>query len=382
VTICDEELLALPDGGTLRPDLQSAQLAAGIYNGLGSIVKEYGSHEESSMTEHEKVEESYLAKIVGPLRAFLQDYQLSISQKRLTSSLAKQYAVRLKTISHQILLLRKADAAYAQQALDVAKRARKQTLRDSLAISIILLVALIFWAAYFLINLSKQTQLEIYQEKMMTAALLAQSLAHEIRNPLGIIKSAADILAKRQNLDQESRELAGYMVDEVMRIDSLIKELLSLSRKKNEIRENVDIGQLIRSVLDFTSPKIKEAGVAVHFIQKSEGAVCHCVPGQIRQIVLNLLLNALDVSPKEGNIDITTEKKDNSFIMTFRDYGKGFPPQDKERIFELFYTTKESGFGIGLAVVKRIIEEHQGHISVQSSLGQGSLFTVTLPLRP
>lgn len=376
------QLLAVPAGKTFKPSVQSAKEVSLISAILGDMASEYGSHQQSGRTEHEKVENSHLANIIGPLQVYLKEYNYAIAKKKLTNTLAKDFAIRLNTIIHQIQLLRKADAEFAQTALSVAKKARQQTLRDSIAISITIIVILIFWAIYFLVRLERQTRLEIYQQKIMTAGLLAQSLAHEIRNPLGVIKSAADILAKRQGLDKESRELAGYMVDEVVRIDSLIKELLSLSRKKNEVREDADIGQIIRSVLDLTSAKIKQAGVTVHFIQKADGVMCYCVPGQIRQVVLNLILNALDVSPKDGSIDITAEKKENFFIMTFRDYGEGFPFQDKERIFDLFYTTKESGFGIGLAVVKRIIDEHQGEIHAQSWAGQGSLFTVILPLRP
>ncbi|MDE2028223.1 MAG: GHKL domain-containing protein [Candidatus Omnitrophica bacterium] len=376
------QLVSMPDGKVFRPDAQSANEVKHIAAILNEVVEEYGSHEGTERTAHERVEEGYLKNIVGPLQAYLNDYNAAVANGGLTTSLAKGYAARLKMISSQIKLLRKADAAFARKAMGLAKKARQQTLRNGIVISVILIIILLLWAAYFLVRLDRQTRLEIYQQKIMTAGLLAQSLAHEIRNPLGVIKGAADILAKRDSLDKESRELAGYMVDEVVRIDSLIKELLSLSRKKSESRENADIGQIIRSALDLTSAKMRQAGVVVHFTQKAEGLLCYCVPGQIRQIILNLLLNALDVSPDNSSIEIAAEKKDNFIIITFRDYGKGIPAQDKERIFDLFYTTKESGFGIGLAVVKRIINEHQGQIDVQSWLGQGSLFTVVLPVRP
>ena len=96
---------------------------------------------------------------------------------------------------------------------------------------------------------------------------------------------------------------------------------------------------------------------------------------------MNLLLNALDVSGGNGLIEISTEIKDNSYLIHVRDYGPGFPLADKEKIFEPFYTTKGNGFGIGLSVVKRIIDEHGGDIQAKSYPGQGALFTVILPLK-
>jgi len=373
-------LIVMFDGKNVQPPIQSSKHLNDIADILDDLDKDYQSHKILSRTEHEQVEDAYLINIVGPLRSYLKEYSMANFRGRLRVPMAKEFAKRLNDIRHQILLLRQSDAEFAQKALDVAKNARRQTLRNSLIISIILAIALMLWAIYFLINLNRQTRLEIYQQKIMTAGLLAQSLAHEIRNPLGIIIGAGDLLAQRQSLDQESRELAGYMVEEVKRIDSLINELLSLSRKKSESKEKVDIGLIIRSVLELTGGKMKQSGITVNFTHKAAGVFCSCVPGQVRQVVLNLLLNAIDVSSSHDTIEITTEKKDNYYVLTIRDYGKGFPMKDKEKIFDLFYTTKESGFGIGLAVVKRIVDEHGGSIQVYSWPKEGAMFTVSFPL--
>jgi signal transduction histidine kinase len=373
-------LRAASDGKDIRSAPEIGRLAD-ISKILDGLNAEYGVHHGPTRTEHERKEDAYLADITRPLRAYLDEYGAALSGRYLSASMARDYLKRLTQIRGVTLLLRQTDAAFAQKALDQAKNARKRTLRDSLIISVILFTALAVWAVYFLVNLNRQTQLEIFQQKIMTAGLLAQSLAHEIRNPLGVIKSAADLLSRRQGLDKESQELAGYMVEEVQRIDSLIKELLSLSRKKSESREDADIGQIIRSVLDLIGGKLKQAKVTAHFTNRAGGILCHCVPGQIRQIVLNLLLNAIDVSPPQASIEIFTENKDNAYVLRVRDHGKGFSIKDKEKIFDLFYTTKESGFGIGLAVVKRIVNEHGGTIQVQSSAVQGSTFIVSIPLR-
>ncbi|MBF0619608.1 MAG: hypothetical protein HQL19_05520 [Candidatus Omnitrophica bacterium] len=381
--LLDEQSAVLMDAPTGVPSMSGAGLEE-IFVRTAKIgeelAAEYELRRRAQRGGYEDAQDGHLRRIIEPLRAFLKEYRHVTGTGRLVASEAGEYAKKIADIRREVILLGQADAAVAQKALDQAQHARRNTLQDSLIISAALFVILVLWAGYFLINLNRQTRNEISRQKLMTAGLLAQSLAHEIRNPLGVIKSAADLLAHRSSLDPESRELAGYMVDEVTRIDGQITGLLSLSHPKSAPREPSDIGRIIHSVLDLIAGKMKSTGVTAVFVNNAEGALCRCAPDQMRQVILNLLLNALDVSPANGVIDITAGQKDGFYVMTFQDRGKGFSMRDKEKIFDLFYTTKESGFGIGLAVVKRIVSEHRGRVEVHSAPGQGAIFSIYLPM--
>lgn len=191
-------LLPAASGEAVKTAPGSAAVLAGIGAIDAELVREYQAHQKIRRSEHEKAEDVYLLDVTGPLQKFLREYGAATGSGRLPAAVAGQYARELVQLRRQILPLRQSDAALAQQALDQAKLVRRETLRDSVVISVVLFIALILWAAYFLASLNRQARLESFQHKMMTAGLLAQSLAHEVRNPLGVIKSAADLLARRQ----------------------------------------------------------------------------------------------------------------------------------------------------------------------------------------
>ncbi len=373
-------LTAVADGQAAIPVMPGSATVRAI---SGILEKLPPGNEDLSMgrSGHQQVEERYLVRIVAPLQKCLKDYTEDFAKGAMTPAKARAYLQQVTDIQVQNISLRQADAGFAREALERAQLARRQTLRDSLIFSGILFLGLVGWAVYFFINLGYQTNLEIARQKMTAAGILAQSVAHEIRNPLGIIKSSADLLARRNTLDTEGRELAVYMVEEVDRIDGLIRELLSLSSSRDVPRQMADIGAIIRSVLELARGRLGEAGVSVNFSNQASGVLCSCIPGQIRQVVLNLFLNAIAVSPKDSTIDIVTRKQDNSYVIMVKDHGPGFAPGAKEKMFDLFYTTRESGFGIGLAVVKHIVENHGGTVTAQNVVDDpGALFTVFLPL--
>ena len=373
-------LTAVADGQAVGLSSSRSVSTAAIAAVLDDLARDMADYSRGH-SEHQVIEERYLDRIIEPLRGCLKDYTEVLTKGTMTPAMAGMYLQKVTDIQAQIIRLRQADAGFAREALDKAQLARRETLRHSLIFSGILFLGLVAWAVYFVINLGYQTNLEIERQKITSAGILAQSVAHEIRNPLGIIKSSADLLARRSTLDTEGRELAGYMVEEVDRIDGLIRELLSLSSRKDVPRQMADIGAIIRSVLELARGRLGEAGVAVNYSNQASGVLCSCIPGQIRQVILNLFLNAIAVSPKDSTIDIVTRKQDNSYVITVKDHGPGLAPGVKEKIFDLFYTTRESGFGIGLAVVKHIVENHGGSVSAQNVADEpGAIFTVLLPL--
>ena len=240
-------LTAVADGQLTPPvSIGTAEAISGILDDLAPANDDLSR----GHSRHQLVEDHYLVRIVVPLQGCLKDYTEALAKGTMTPAMARVYLQKVTDIQMQIMRLRQADAGFAREALDKAQLARRETLRHSLVFSGILFLGFIGWAVYFFINLGYQTNLEIARQKITSAGILAQSVAHEIRNPLGIIKSSADLLARRSTLDTEGRELAGYMVEEVDRIDGLIRELLSLSSRKDVPRQMADIGAIIRSVLE------------------------------------------------------------------------------------------------------------------------------------
>ena len=227
-------------------------------------------------------------------------------------------------------------------------------------------------------------------EKMATIGKMAAVVAHEINNPLAGILTYAKLLKRwveRGDVVTPKKEEAEQCLDliagESRRCGDLVKNLLTFSRTSQMNIQSSDLNAIVDRAVRLLAHQLKMNGVELHQDLADGLPVLQCDPGQIEQVLLALMINAIDAMPRGGNLWLRTLQREQSEeIFEVRDDGSGIPPEILERIFEPFLTTKESGkgVGLGLAVSHNIIQRHHGRIDVQSEVGKGTTFTVSLPL--
>ena len=219
-------------------------------------------------------------------------------------------------------------------------------------------------------------------ERLAALGQLSAGLAHELRNPLGTIKTSAEMLLKSVPADNEvAREMAGFISSEVDRTNSLVTRFLDFARPLAVRLEKTDLTQVIdRAVADVEKHQ-PPLDVTI-YKNYSPDIPPFPLDGQLMERVLyNLVLNAAQASPPNGSITVKTRESDGTVEITVIDRGSGIDPKHMENIFNPFYTTKSAGVGLGLAIVSKIVDEHGGKITVESKPGEGSVFRVYLPFK-
>jgi two-component system NtrC family sensor kinase len=230
----------------------------------------------------------------------------------------------------------------------------------------------------------------MHVEKMASIGKMAAVVAHEVNNPLSGILTYAKLIRKwvaSGQAEHEKREEAMQCLDliatESRRCGDLIKNLLSLSRTAPMNVQSTDLHAVINRCLMLVRHQLELGGVELQLKLAKDLPLVSCDPAQIEQVFLALIMNAKDAMPRGGNLWIETRMSDDESEVEIqvRDDGAGIAPDVLPHIFEPFLTTKESGHGVGLglAISRGIVERHNGRIAVQSELGRGTTFTVTLP---
>ncbi|HWN98856.1 MAG TPA: ATP-binding protein [Blastocatellia bacterium] len=221
-------------------------------------------------------------------------------------------------------------------------------------------------------------------ERSAAIGRLIQSVAHEIRNPLNVINLSIDHVASKYAPEDEARRsqlnrILSTIKDEVERLKRLVNDLLNYGRPTRLAVENVNMSTLFEETIALIGPQADEQGVKVT-VEESEPAVE--VRGdreRLKSCLSNLAINALQAMPTGGKLCARIEKTDGFVNISMSDTGVGISEEALGKIFEPYFSTKQTGFGLGLAVTKTIVEEHQGSIKVVSQPGVGTTFTVRLP---
>lgn len=216
------------------------------------------------------------------------------------------------------------------------------------------------------------------QERLSTLGEVAAGLAHEVRNPLGIIKTTAELLQCSPSLNEAETRRLGYVVEEVRRIDSLVRDFLSFA-KAPQVSTRLQPADVVERALAFVQQEAERRHVAVSFADQAPGAAVMGDPGQVYDAVLNLVLNALDAVPAGGHLRITQAKAAGDLVLTFADDGPGVPEEIRPRLFDPFVTSKASGTGLGLAKVFAVMESHGGRVTYVGS-SAGAVFELHFPL--
>jgi signal transduction histidine kinase len=216
-------------------------------------------------------------------------------------------------------------------------------------------------------------------ERMASLGELAASLAHEIRNPLGGLSGAVQILADHFAQDPKHLEVVEEMGSQIGRLDKAVNDLLSFARPARPSLRHMDLNRSVGEVISLMRKHAARSKVELRFQPAPAPAPVFADGDQIRQVWVNLILNAYQAMPGGGTLDVRVAVAGAGAQVSFLDSGSGIPDDVRDQIFRPFFTTKHTGTGLGLAICDRIVRDHGGDIEVISSPGEGACFTVTLP---
>jgi len=241
-------------------------------------------------------------------------------------------------------------------------------------------------------DLSYQRELEsrsLEADRLGQLEILLAGLAHEIKNPLSGMRGAAQLLARHTDADRRLRECTQIILGEIDRLNGLMTQLLDLTGPARLERVALNVHEIIDRVLG-----IEGTGASgTRFVRRFDPSLPAVLGdrGRLTQVLLNLVRNALEASPDEGAVTVTTRMETSYYVSRARgraqflsidvsDEGPGIPPENLARLFAPFFTTKSGGTGLGLAISQRIVTEHGGVLRARSEPGRGAVFTVTLPV--
>jgi len=225
----------------------------------------------------------------------------------------------------------------------------------------------------------------LQNEKLAAIGRLAAGIAHEVRNPLGVIRASASMVREHFSPEEEAHRACEFIREEIDRLNSLITSLLTFSRPAELRLQPVMIEQVIDRALQLTNDELQRRSIIV--AREGEGAtpLVMADPDLIAQVLLGLLLNAAEAIGEHGTVIVRTMKEREYVTVEVVDSGPGVAPADAEHIFEPFFTTKASGTGLGLPMAARIVRAHGGLIEVvpgpeEERDGAGARFRVRLPI--
>lgn len=219
------------------------------------------------------------------------------------------------------------------------------------------------------------------QGKMASLGVLSSGVAHEINNPLGVILGYAGYIEGKMSEDDPNYKYIHEIKRESKRCKKIVQDLLSYARTPRPTLETTDLNGLLQQIVDFAANHTDMRAVEIVTEFAADIPMIELDGDQMRQVAINLILNAGGAMPEGGTLAIRTERApDERIRIQFRDSGCGIPAENLDKIFEPFYTTKERGTGLGLAITKQIIDQHHGEITIESVIGEGTCVTVTLPI--
>ncbi|MBN1540784.1 PAS domain S-box protein, partial [candidate division KSB1 bacterium] len=221
-------------------------------------------------------------------------------------------------------------------------------------------------------------------ENLAAIGELAASIGHEIRNPLGAINTSVEVLQNSLQVEGEDNDLMNIICEETKRLDLIITDFLQFARLNKSRFRKVDINRLIAETLLLFKEKM---GAEID----REIDLCNKLPeidgdaNQLKQVLVNIIVNALEAMPEGGALTIRTrlesdESQADRVVISIRDSGEGISEEHLNKIFHPFYSTKECGVGMGLAICDRIVQNHGGEIAVSSKFEEGTEFTLILPV--
>ena len=239
-----------------------------------------------------------------------------------------------------------------------------------------------YQAEHELRKLVEQSRVQLAQsEKLAATGRLAATLAHEVNNPLQAIYNCLQMMYDFQLEPEEQREYLQIAIEEVERLTSTVSRVLDLTRHPRRGMRPVQLNLIMERVLALTGKYLQHRHVALQQDLAPDLPPTLALPDELVQVFLNLMLNAADAMAEGGVLRVTSRLADDGRLaVAFSDTGCGIPSEHLDRIFEPFFSTKEGGTGMGLNISSDVIKQHGGEITVESQVGQGTIFTVWLPV--
>jgi len=221
-----------------------------------------------------------------------------------------------------------------------------------------------------------------HEDKLSTVGRLASGVAHEIRNPLASMRGIAQLLREQATgSDPEAMRYLDVIVREVDRLNVVVEQLLEFARPSSQERHPVPVGDLVQNAVELVRPRMRKIEARFHVALDPLLPPCPVVADKVTQVILNLLMNAADAVPPGGLVRIATDRVTEGARISVYNSGSYIPPHERAHLFEPFYTTKERGTGLGLAVSYQIIAAHGGSLVAESDPEKGTTFHCILPLR-
>ena len=225
---------------------------------------------------------------------------------------------------------------------------------------------------------------EVARHKRLVAlGKLSAGIAHEIRNPLSSIRGLAQFVYNSFSKTDERKEDLNTIIQEVDRLNKLVVQVLDFAKLKKLNLTRFSLNDLIRNIAELFKLEIKDGQIEFNLKLSPDISQIQADENQVRQILMNVIINAIQAIPKKGEIKIKTEKAllkgDPAVKLIIEDSGIGIPEKDFTQIFDPFFSTKEKGSGLGLSIVYKLVEAHQGEIKVVSKEGEGTKFVIFLP---
>jgi signal transduction histidine kinase/PAS domain-containing protein len=219
----------------------------------------------------------------------------------------------------------------------------------------------------------------VHAENLATIGRMAAHVAHEIRNPLTTIGGFANsILKNPQNVDRCS-DNAQIICQEVRRLEKILSNIMDFTRPAKPDLKPASLINIVREILNQQSPEMKRQGITLQADIAQDLPDVHVDSEKLKQVILNLLRNASQAISGDGVIHVSLQGQETGLSLTIKDSGQGMTDRLLKKIFSPFFTTKSDGTGLGLALSRKLVEDHGGHLKAQSEPGQGSSFTISLP---
>lgn len=216
-------------------------------------------------------------------------------------------------------------------------------------------------------------------EKLSTLAEIASGVVHEVRNPLGAIKGAVEILEDELSATSPRREFAAIAKAEVERIDKLVTEFLHFARAPKADKKPTNVNELVRAVSVLIEQQARSRKILITEKLTENLPPAFLDEEQIKQVLLNLALNALQAMPSGGELTFSTDQTGKKVVIKVSDTGTGIDEEILNRVFDPFFSTKEKSLGLGLSIAYKIVAEHGGRLTVKNAV-RGAVFDLEIPL--
>jgi signal transduction histidine kinase len=226
-------------------------------------------------------------------------------------------------------------------------------------------------------------------DRLSALGQLSAEVAHEVKNPLGIIKNSAQILQSDSMGEEKRKEVVTFIIEEAERINKVIDNFLQFAKPPKTKKQKTNVVEVLNRTIQMVSDTLTKNNIKLEKKYEDLRAFIRADQSQLQQLFLNLILNAVEAMHEGGKLKITArlestkapEGNEEKWIkITFSDTGKGISDEIKDKVFEPFYTTREQGTGLGLSISKKIVDSHGGRITLESKIGKGSKFEILLPI--